>query len=46
MLYFDRIDVSEGNDVHQKSVIFVTIGISLSIVLSFNYMPVIDVMIY
>ena len=32
MLYFDRIDISEGIDinkkVHQKSVIFVTIGIS------------------
>ena len=32
MLYFDRIVVSEGLDVnkqaHQKSVIFVTIGIS------------------
>ena len=32
MLYFDRIDVSEGIDfnktVHQKSAIFVTIGTS------------------
>ena len=32
MLYFDRIDVSEGIDVNKtsasKSVIFVTIGIS------------------
>ena len=32
MLYFDRIDVSEGIDVnkkvHLKSMIFVTIGIS------------------
>ena len=32
MLYFDRIDVSErtdvNNQVHQKSVIFVTTGIS------------------
>ena len=32
MLYYDRIDVSQGIDVikevHQKSVIFVTIGIS------------------
>ena len=32
MLYFNRIDVSEGIDVnkklHQKIVIFVTIGIS------------------
>ena len=34
MLYFDKIDISEGTDVnktkqvHEKSVIFVTIGIS------------------
>ena len=32
MIYFDRIDVSEGlmliKQVHQKSAIFVTIGIS------------------
>ena len=32
MLYYDRIDVSEGTDVikqvHQKSMTFVTIGIS------------------
>ena len=32
MLYYDRTDVSEGIDVnkqvHQKSVMFVTIGIS------------------
>ena len=32
MIYYDRIDVCEGIDVdkklHQKSVIFVTIGIS------------------
>ena len=32
MLYYDRIDASEGIDVnksmHQKSVTFVTIGIS------------------
>ena len=29
MLIFDRIDVSEGNDVNKKkSVMFVTIGIS------------------
>ena len=30
MLYYEETDVSEGNDVqvHQKSVIFVTIGIS------------------
>ena len=32
MLYFNRIDVSEGNDlikhVHQKGAVFVTISIS------------------
>ena len=32
--------------VHQKSVIFVTIGISYIKVLSFNQMPAIDAMIY
>ena len=32
--------------VHQKSMIFVTFGISEIIVLSFNQMSVIDVMIY
>ena len=32
--------------VHQKSVIFVTISISNIIVLSFNQMSVIDVLIY
>ena len=46
----DRIDVSEGTDVnkkvHQKGVIFVTIGISYIIVLSFNQMSAIDVMFY
>ena len=50
MLDYDRIDVSEGMDVnkevHQKSVMFVTIGISWIIVLSFNQMSVIEVMIY
>ena len=47
MLYFDRIDVSEEIDVNmqvnQKSVIFVTIGISY---LSFNHISEIDVMMY
>ena len=32
MIYYDRIDISEGIDlikqVHQKSVMFVTIGVS------------------
>ena len=50
MLYFDRIDVSEEfvliEQVHQKIVIFVTIGISQTIVLSFNQISAIDVMIY
>ena len=32
--------------VHQKSVMFVTIGISWIIVLGFNQMSAIDVMIY
>ena len=32
--------------VHQKSMIFVTIGISYIKVLSFNQMPAIDAMIY
>ena len=32
--------------VHQKSAIFVTIGISLIIILRFNGMTAIDVMIY
>ena len=27
MLEYDRIDISEGTDINQKSVIFVTIGI-------------------
>ena len=52
MLYFDRIEVSEGIDkiaskqVDQKTVIFVTIGISLILVLSSNQVSVIDVIIY
>ena len=50
MLYFDRIDVSEGNDVNktkknQKSVIFVTISGSSITVLSSSQMSAIDVMI-
>ena len=40
MLYYFRINVFEG--VHQKSFIFITIGISLIIVLSFNQMSAID----
>ena len=50
MLYYDRIEVSEGIDikkqVHQKSVIFVTIGIFLIKCLSFNQMSAIGVMMY
>ena len=50
MLYFDRIDVSEENDVNktkknQKSVIFVTISGSSITVLSYNQISAIDVMI-
>ena len=39
MLYYERIDVSEGigiNKVYQGSVIFVTIGIFLSKVFQFS----------
>ena len=50
MLYYDRIDISEGLDVikqgHQKSGTFVTIGIFLIIILSFNQITAIDVIIY
>ena len=50
MLCFDRIDNSEDIDVsktvHQQSVIFVAIGVSQIIVLSFNQMSAIDAMIY
>ena len=51
MLYYDRIDVSEWTDVnikqvHQKSVIFATIGFSEIILLSFKQMSAIGVMIY
>ena len=51
MLYFDRIDVSEGIDVNKTSaskecVIIVTIGIFKIIVLSSNQMSAIDVIIY
>ena len=43
MIYYDRIDVSSiplmlTKQVHQKSAIFVIIGISEIIVLSFNKM--------
>ena len=47
---YDRTDVSEGlmliRQVHQKSVIIVTIGIFWNIVLIFNQMYAIDAMIY
>ena len=50
MLYFDRTDVSEGIDVNKTSaclqcmsVMLVTIGISLIIILSFNQMSAIDI---
>ena len=50
MLYFDRIDVSEGINVNkqanQKSVIFVTIGVVYIKALSFKQMPATDAMIY
>ena len=52
MLSFDRIDVSERTDinnfslVHQKSVIFVAIGISSTKVLRFNQMSTMHSMIY
>ena len=40
MLYYDKIDVSEGTDVnkkvHQKSMMFANIAIFQVIVLSFN----------
>ena len=47
ILYYDRIDVSEGlmliKQVYQKGVTFVTIGISWIKILSFNQMSTIDV---
>ena len=47
---YDRTDVSEGlmliRQVHQKSVIIVTIGIFWNIVLIFNQMYSADAMIY
>ena len=50
MLYFDRIDASEGmmlkRQVNQKSVIFVTLGIFQRNDLSFKHIYAIDVMIY
>ena len=50
MLYYDRIDVSEGNYINKtnalKSVIFVTIGIFEIKGLSFKRISVIGVMIY
>ena len=46
MPYYDRIDVSEAIGVNPKSVIFVTVGIFWTKVLSFKHMFAIDVMIY
>ena len=50
MIYYDRIDVYEGIDVNKtsasKSTMFVTIGISKILVLSFKQMPAMDVMVY
>ena len=50
MLYFSRIEISEGIDlvkqVHQKNVIFVTIGIFQIKFLSFSQMSAKDAMIY
>ena len=50
MLYFNRItflnELKLIKQVHQESVIFVTIGISKIIVLSCNQMSAIDAMIY
>ena len=50
MLYYDRIDVSEGIDVSKTSAskecdVF-TIGFSQISVLSFNQISAIDVMVY
>ena len=49
MLEYDRIDMSEGNDVNkqicQKSVIFVSIGILKILVLNMNHIFVLVVMI-
>ena len=49
LLYYAKIDVSKGIDVtkqvYQKSVMFVTIGISQIIVLSFKQMSSTDVMV-
>ena len=50
MLYYDRIDISEGIDLirqaNQKSTIFVTIGIFWTKGLSFNYMYAGNAMVY
>ena len=49
MLEYDRTDVSEGIDInkkkHQKSVIFVTIGILKILVLSIDHIFAMVVMI-
>ena len=50
MLFYDRIDVSEGIDidekVHEKVMIFVTIGIFYIWSLTFNRMSAMGVMMY
>ena len=50
MLYFDRTmflkELLLIKQVHQRSVVFVTIGISYIIVLSLSKMSAIDVIIY
>ena len=49
MIYFDRIEVSEGNDVNKASAskeCDICCYWFLYIVLSFNQMSAIDVMIY
>ena len=50
MLYYDRIDVSEGINVNKtrasRKCYICQIGISYVVVLSFNQMSAIDVMIY
>ena len=49
MLYFNRIDVSEGIDVYKTSEskdIFVTIGIFKIKALTFNHIVAIDVIFY
>ena len=45
MLYFDRIGVSKGTDVNKKSVILVTIDISIIIYFYNTSISIIDVVI-